>query len=913
MNRKVLGGVIAFVVVLVGVWFFWLRGRGEDDKPASPAGKDRSAAVAIDKGRSATGPAPRGMSPRWMLDVDVEGPLQLEGQVVGPDGKGIGGAEVWLSSVPPRSVKSDDDGTFTFDKLVGRTYSLSATAGELVGSVTYKLTEHSDPVVIRVSEGASVIVTVVDDGKQPISGAQVKAAGEGGRVVATDANGEATIKPVHPGWVGVQARAPGFAPNTGFATIGSAGAVGKITVTLRKGFPVSGRVVDEAGKPIAKARVYASDGLWGGWADDGGDTDDAETVTDDKGQFSIPALASGTHTLVALDGEHAPGRSAAFTVDDRPYTNIEIVMKAGGVVSGIVTDSAGAPVPYATVRIAGTGRQMWSVAARQASSDKAGKFELRGLARAKLHARAESDTAASKLVEVDLTAQSVQKDVKLVLDITGAISGVVVDDKGTPVPEVQVNAFPDILGGESGEGLALAGMSSATTDGGGAFTIHGVPDGSYKLWAARSGSSLQQGWGEQGVTAKTGDKNVRITLPAPGMVVGKIALDGASSPPKLALVQAGYRPPTPASDGAFAIKELSPGTYNLTIRGPEFAEFVKHDVKIEPGKTTDVGTITVYRGRRLVGKVVDSSGTPVAGAKVKLAEMLFSVQGAEDRAESFEEMAGVRSAVSDQDGEFTMIGVPKKATNAMADHGAKGRSLAVPIPEGNDDPPPVTLTLRGFGSITGKVTQKGQPMSGITITESSKGGGAQAQFAQTDDNGAFTLTKVTEGTHVLQAMQTKMMAMKSTTVTVDVKAGRETKVAIDIPVGQITLTVAVKPLAGNQVDAAQVFLFAGTVAPANAKQLTDSFFQGGAQGMKFWFGAGKPDPEFDELVPGEYSVCTIPITGNMTDPAFQQRLQENMQALKVYCKPVKIAASPLKQSVTSDVPAMTPLPAPSTN
>jgi hypothetical protein len=37
-----------------------------------------------------------------------------------------------------------------------------------------------------------------------------------------------------------------------------------------------------------------------------------------------------------------------------------------------------------------------------------------------------------------------------------------VDGDGKPVPEVQVNAFPDVLGGASTEGLALAGMSSVT-------------------------------------------------------------------------------------------------------------------------------------------------------------------------------------------------------------------------------------------------------------------------------------------------------------------------------------------------------------------------------------------------------------------------------------------------------------------
>jgi hypothetical protein len=169
---------------------------------------------------------------------------------------------------------------------------------------------------------------------------------------------------------------------------------------------------------------------------------------------------------------------------------------------------------------------------------------------------------------------------------------------------------------------------------------------------------------------------------------------------------------------------------------------------------------------------------------------------------------------------------------------------------------------------------------------------------------------VPEGQIVLNAMQQKMMSMKSASVTVQVTAGKESKVTIDIPVGDIKLAITIKPRANEKVDAAQVFLFGGDAAPANAKQLTEAFLAGGAQGMKFWFGGSTPAPEFEELVPGQYSVCTIPITGSLQDAQFMQRLQENMEALRVYCMKVKLAPAPLQQAVTQEVPAMTPLPPP---
>ncbi|HEY5947681.1 MAG TPA: carboxypeptidase regulatory-like domain-containing protein, partial [Kofleriaceae bacterium] len=714
MNRKV-GVLAAGVVALVAVWFFGVRGCGGDSKPAQST-QARSGKIDLPKAKPAKtddSPPPQGMAPRWALDVDPEGPLRLEGQVVDEDGHGVGGAEVWLGSVPPRSAKSEDDGTFAFDKLVGREYGLSAIAGErIAGPVEYKLTEASDPVVLRLGQSAKVVVTVLADDGKPIQDAEVRLAAMGERKARTGADGTTTLRPVHPGWVAVQASANGYAPGSGFTQVGSAGATGTIKLTLHKGVAVSGRVIDEAGVPVAKAHVSTA----GVWDISGG----IEPVTTDaKGQFAFPALAPGSHVLVAADGEHAPARSAPVTVADQPISNVTITMKAGGTIAGTVVDDAKKPVPFATVRVAGDGQQMWQVDARQATSDRSGHFELHGLVRTKLKARAESDAAASAIASVDLSTTPAKTDLVLVLDVKGTIAGIVVDDSNQPVAEVQVNAFPDILGGSSPESVVLAGMSSATTDGAGHFAIRGLPDGSYRLRAARS-TGGRYDWGQQGTPAKVGDKNVKITLAADGSVVGKLVLENGNAP-KLATVQLGYQPSTPAnSDGTFKLVGVAPGKYDLRVHGAEFTEFVQRDVEIKPGKPTDVGTLTLLRGRKLVGKVIDAAGNAVPGAKVKTGDMLFSMQGAEDQMENFEQMSGARTDVTDQDGRFTLIGIAKKATNVIADHPSRGRSSALEIAAGTDDPPPITLTLKGYGTIVGKVTSKGEPVGGASITDTPK-------------------------------------------------------------------------------------------------------------------------------------------------------------------------------------------------
>ncbi|MBC7973550.1 MAG: carboxypeptidase regulatory-like domain-containing protein, partial [Myxococcales bacterium] len=692
----------------------------------------------------------------------------------------------------------------------------------------------------------------------------------------------------------------GYAAERAFTTVGSAGATGELTITLHKGQPVAGRVIDDAGKPIAGVRITAS----GGSGDGDGE---ADATTDAAGEFTIAALTSGTHRLRATDGEHAPATSAPITVADRPVTKIEIVMTGGGTLAGTVVDTQRKPVAFAIVRVASTGSESWQGQARQATSDARGAFELRGLPRTKLQARAESDTAASKVVDVDLGETARRGGLTLVLDVTGTISGVVVDNTGQPVPEVQVNAFPDVTGGASIEGLALAGMSSVTTGGGGEFVIQGLPDGVYRLWAARS-SAQTSGWGSVGTTARTGDQGVRLTLAASGSLIGTLVLAGSGAAPALASVSIGYQPATPAPGGVFQIKELEPRSYDVTFRGPEFAELIKHDVRIEAGKVTDLGVVTVARGRRVTGKVIDRAGAVVPGAKIKVGQMLYSSADAGNALDSFESMAGVRSTLSDQNGAFVLGGLPATATQIIAEHADRGQSIAVAVPAGESDLPPVTLELRGFGSIAGRVTQRGKPLAATTISTSTKGGGAQGQLTTTGSDGAFLLGKVPEGTHVVSAMQSSLMSLKSASVTVQVTAGKQATANIVVAVGEVTLTVQVRAKPGNQVDAAQVFLFAGQVTLSNAKELVDSALQSSLQGSTLWFGAGKPAPTFAELVAGEYSICALPITGSLNDPQFQQRLQEHLASLKVYCRAARVTAAPLAQSFDVELPAMTPLP-----
>src|SRR6188472_2736951 len=123
MKPRLLVGLAVGAVVAVIVWLALGRHR-ERPRPAAAAG---SAAIAPrpeararpDRGEDRGG----GGEPTILVDDDPAGVLRLEGLVLDADEKPVGGATVVVSANPSRVATTDADGSFGFDKLVGRSYT----------------------------------------------------------------------------------------------------------------------------------------------------------------------------------------------------------------------------------------------------------------------------------------------------------------------------------------------------------------------------------------------------------------------------------------------------------------------------------------------------------------------------------------------------------------------------------------------------------------------------------------------------------------------------------------------------------------------------------------------------------------------------------------------------------------------
>ena len=902
-------------LLAVGVGLWLALGRGGKARPAkAPVATPGSGAPVAPRGKADDAPpAPRDRGPTFARDADPDGPLLLEGLVLDDQEQPVAGAEVWISSAPQRTAKTETDGTFAFDKLLGRTYAIGARSGDRVGGpVITKLVERGEPVVIRLRMGTQLAVSVRDERDQPIAGATVTLIEGTSPTETTGADGTVTFRGVGDGWTAVRASATGHGPATATVRIGKAQRQAEVTVTLARGAAVSGVVVDERGAPIAGAKVMATD-VSATWDPGGGDREPATTSA--SGEFTIPALAAGSYRLTAADETHAPASSEPITVDgERPTTGVRIVMPAGARLAGRVVDTAGKPVPYATVKVSGT---EWAtdMVFRQAAADDRGQFAVDALPRRAVKVRAESETASSKIATVDLVAAAAKTELELVLDQDGAIAGIVVDGTGAPVAEASVSAQPDFLAEASrGGDFILASSSSTTTDGGGRFVLRGLEEGAYRLAASREGHSERAAFGADSTAVRTGATDVRLVLPTPGGMRGKIVTD-RGEPPMLATVLSGWEHRAVTRDGTFTLADMTPGKYDLRITGPDFAEVGRGDVVVEEGKITDVGTITVTRGRTLSGRLVDSKGAPVEGGKVMVGKMIFGDGKASSSDLDGDSLMGLRSARTAADGTFTVRGISRDGGIAVAEHPAKGRSVSVTVPAGTDDVAGLAITLRGYGSLTGTVTRKGQPVAGAAVSAAPMGSSGQAVFVTTGADGKFVLDKVPEGPTAVQAMKQQLMSTFSASRTVTVVAGAATDATIDIPAGAIALTVKVEPKAGATVNAAWMLLVRGAFAAKDGKALMDAFLAtqggggGGAAGAEVWLG-GDTFPTFRELVAGSYTLCALPLTGNILDGQFNQRVNANLDKLEAVCKAVAVPEAPAEQSLTLALPSMRPLPAP---
>ncbi|MEM9801716.1 MAG: carboxypeptidase regulatory-like domain-containing protein [Planctomycetota bacterium] len=552
---------------------------------------------------------------------------RVVGEVVGPDGGPVPGAEVALTTgamhfleamsngeVAMLRTTADDAGRFAFRGVVpAEGYELAAIGDGIAIS-------HALDVAVRAGEDTHVVIvgrpggTVRgrmmfrpeggDAAPLPLAGARVGALPRGlrhlklareiliGTHAVTGADGSYEIHGLPSGSADLLAMADGHVPGRGPLVGVAAGTVAVAPdFVLQRGPMVRGRVVDADGVPVAGARalwniidVRAVEGqpslaplLLAGMRDF------AYPESDPSGRFvagpftgrppySLRVVAPGFETARLEWQPSAAGASVDGVLSPESLDEVVVELRRGGGVSGVVVDaSSEAPVASFTVAVSGriesnpAAPSRWNPFARGVEVEHPeGRFRIDEVAPGRRTIEVQSDGYLDGRVELDVVEGGTAPDVVVRLTRGSTVRGTVVDPDGSPVAGAQITT----------EELV-------------------------KSFFTRMEASRAE-------------------------VEDELAIRGARNrgrPPvgflryAAALGLMGSSVTTSAPDGTFEVLGLEPGPHEVLAFHRSFRP-ASVPVEVLPGDETEPVTVEMTEGGGLRGTVEDRFGRPVADATV---------------------------------------------------------------------------------------------------------------------------------------------------------------------------------------------------------------------------------------------------------------------------------------------------------
>jgi hypothetical protein len=293
------------------------------------------------------------------LVVSLDALGTAEGTVQRPDGRAAAGARVHLAGEEHDGVAvAGPDGRFAVQLPAG-SYLVLATDGGLAGAlgspVAIRTGATAGGLAVRLGAAATVEgAVVVAKGERPIAGAEValfphRTRALGARALA-GADGRFRIAGLAPGAYDLRAAAPGRSPAFLPGVTVAAGQRFSVEVPLAGTGAIEGVVRNDAGAPLASARVRVvlrGDGLSGAAP--------LEARTDFDGRYRIDGLEIGRAELVAHQEGVALGVARAIRVAEGRAGRADFFLPEAGFLVGGVGPAKGPCSVIATPMKAGLG------------------------------------------------------------------------------------------------------------------------------------------------------------------------------------------------------------------------------------------------------------------------------------------------------------------------------------------------------------------------------------------------------------------------------------------------------------------------------------------------------------------------------------------------------------------------------
>jgi len=622
-------------------------------------------------------------------------------------------------AMPPlASLETDGSGFFQFDQLgAGSKYRLVVRAsgfqprqyGELVVE-----SGASERVDVILEPGARIQGTVYDPLGSPLEGARCKVNPMGSRTegppidltdagIMTDADGSFLFDTLEETDYRLIVSSPQYAT---YQELRIQPGTDSLSIQLTDGAAVSGSVLDaETSAPISGAVVTVNDVA-----------DVKKTaVTDGNGRYYIRGITEQRRPIayvsVTATGFMRSGNVQVEVAEGAETTGQDFFLERNGVVRGVVMDANGKPLQGISVSARKQHSEQNPVmvnAAPAVVSNADGSFEVvevspgTGLFLEGTHSLYLTTPSDS----FDLTAGGQVDDMVLVMKIGGSISGVVIDEVGTPIEGAVVAVRDNWFGEVNPESLPNKSYSDAA----GNWSIRSLPDGDHTLICSVPGYLLIE---RSGVSVMEGHDrpNIELQMVRGAVLEGMVTeLDGTPiEGARLIAIDTsdGLRKVNRSSDltGHFHFDELGRYPVDLIVEKKGFADIRLFEVAV------DVAPITVQMealgGVR--GTVIDESGVPLRAYSVSPRIIEGDREVTRVPARTFQSDDGSFSYDGLQPGLYNVIiGAPGFAQEIIENVTVRSNQWAE-LP---------TVILGQGGRVLGRVidAQTNQPVAGAKVT-----------------------------------------------------------------------------------------------------------------------------------------------------------------------------------------------------
>lgn len=389
-------------------------------------------------------------------------------------------------------------------------------------------------------------------------------------------------------------------------------------------FVLCGQVLDEQRRPIPGVRVSVRPS---------GQEDFTEnTETDATGGFEIANLQPESYDILVAHPDYVPLIRTAYTPpSNRRRERVEFILPLGATISGIVRDENGQPVPGALVNA--RRKQLEQVASggniylddstyKTAKTEGEGTFTLKGVSQGE-HLFEIRCRGYDLLVQtIEVSEKTSKKPLEFVLRQSGKISGIVTDEKDTPLASATVRlsaykplgmpttSLPDeerfkkvsnAKGEFSFEKLSTEGFYDLTVE---------HPDFAPGFFPLIAPGTLRQICKlERGAEIRGSAVFIdRPTTPAAINVVTQTLVKGTTFSCET----------RSEASGEFVFRKLPYATYKIFSGSPDIASEPLDGVKCERNKPPPRVVLELYEKCRVKGRVLDAGNeTPISGARVR--------------------------------------------------------------------------------------------------------------------------------------------------------------------------------------------------------------------------------------------------------------------------------------------------------